>query len=400
MMAKVVFIETFKKMIRNSKNRLVILVAFLGVLLYSGLVLPNTEPLDTVDMERLEIDMLGNLGMMESQFDAGTTEANLFTGQSTYQMAKNEFEQQRDFKTAMDNGDARRYIQLNYLPEDLQDDIRNYYLQHSGEPLKDLQYDRSNKQLRLNSYLEEPHITFHLIQEKTAWQQIHQFLMNWGPQILLVLTVFLASDVLTMDRSARTQKAGVPYSWRKYLFVQSVAVFCFMELFLLAVFAWFMLVNGLLFGFGHLELKVPQYTYRTDYTTNDSVFGLMEIGTFLWNCLPLLVLFIYLMIRLTTLFSLIFRHDVVVLTVGVFAIVFEKLYYSRRMRDIMGIDLSFFPQTYIDIGQVVSGEKNFLLNTPAITMEQGLIVVAVTVLAVEGLILIASKWMPRQRFVQ
>lgn len=400
-MAKAIFLETFKTLMRNSKNRLVIVVAFLGVIVYSGVVLPHLEPLDTVDMERLEIDMLGNRGLMENQFEQGTTEANLFTGQSTYQMAKEEFQQQRAFKAAIDTGDVRRYIQLDYVPEEVADKMKDYYMQNSSEPMKDLGYDQTNRRLRLESYLEEvPNPTFHMVQEKTSWQQIHLFLLNWGPVLLLIVTVFLASDVVTRDREVRTQKAGVPYAWSKYLFVQSAAVFCFTGLFLLMVGIWFFLVNGLLFGFGSLDLKVPLYTYSSDYVTNDSVFGLMPLGTFLWKSLPFLLLFLYLMIRLSVLFSLLFRNDVVVLMVGVFAVVFEKLYYSRRMRDIFGIDLSFFPQTYIDFGKVVSGEKNFLLNTPMITWERGLAVVAGTVLVVELLLWAATKVITRQRFVR
>lgn len=401
MLAKVVFVETFKRMVRNKKNRLVWIVAFLGVLIYSGLVLPNTEPMDTVDMERLEVDLLGNQGSMKAQFEAGTTEANIFTGLSTYQTAKNKFEQQRAFKGAIDTGNARRFIQLNYLPEELIKEIENDYLKNSEEPLKDLRYDQNNKQLRLNSYLEGvPDITFHLIQEKTAWQQIHLFFLNWGPLILLTLTIFLVSDVITGEREARTQKAGIPYSWRRYLFVQSLAAFCFVGLFFIAVFSWFFLVNGILFGFGNLDLKVPLYTYSSDYVTNNTVFGLMKIGSFLIKVLPFLVLFMYLTIRLSVLLSLLFKNDVVVLTLGIFAIIFEKLYYNRRMRDILGIDLSFFPQTYIDFGKVISGEKNFLLNTPTMTMGRGLIVIIGTIVVLEILFWVATKFISRQRFVR
>src|SRR5699024_4524409 len=107
-------------------------------------------------------------------------------------------------------------------------------------PLKDLQYDNQNKYLRLNSYLEEvPDINFHLIQEKTAWQQIQLFFLNWGPIILSIATVFLVSDVVTRERQERTQKAGIPYGWKKYLFVQSLASFSFALLFVLAALVFF-----------------------------------------------------------------------------------------------------------------------------------------------------------------
>lgn len=401
MIARTVFLETFKKMIRNSKNRLVLIVALLGVVIYSGIVLPNRESMDIVDMERLDIDLLGNKGLMESQFEKGTTKANMFTGMSTYEMAKTNFEQQRAFKEAINTGDTRRFIELGYIPEELAKEIEEHYLKNSEEPFKDLHYDRSNKQLRLNSYLAEvPDITFHLIQEKTTWQQIHLFFLRVGPLAILILTVFMVSDVVTGDRYARTQKAGIPYSWRKYLAVKSAASFCFVCVFFIVIFCWFLLVDGLLFGFGSLALKVPEYTYLSDYATNDAVFGLISIGDFLVQVVPFIALFVFLMIRLTVLFSLVFKNEVVVLALGIFAVVFEKIYYSRRMRDVFGIDLSWFPQTYIDFGKVVTGEKNFLLNTPSITAGKGLLVVGTTILVVEGLLWVATKYVPRQRFVR
>lgn len=401
MIAKTIFVETFKKMMRSSKNRLVWIVALLGVVIYSGVVLINSEPMDTIDLERLNIDLSGNQGLMKSQLEKGTTEANIFTGMSTYEMAKSNFEQQRSFKTAVDAGDARRVIESNYMSEELAKEIEEHYLESSEAPFKDLHYDLSNKQLRLNSYLEEvPEITFHLIQEKTAWQQIHLFFLRVGPLVILMLTVFMVSEVVTGDRDVRTQKAGIPYSWRKYLVVKSAASFCFVGLFFIVIFCWFLLVDGLFFGFGSVSLKVPEYTYLSDYATNDSVFGLMSIGDFLVQVVPFAVLFIFLMIRLTVLFSLLFKNEVVVLALGIFAVVFEKIYYSRHMRDIFGVNLSFFPQTYIDFGKVVSGEKNFLLNTPSITVEKGLLVVGATILVVEGLLWIATKYIPRQRFVR
>lgn len=401
MIAKTIFVETFKKMMRSSKNRLVWIVALLGVVIYSGVVLINSEPMDTIDLERLNIDLSGNQGLMKSQLEKGTTEANIFTGMSTYEMAKSNFEQQRSFKTAVDAGDARRVIESNYMSEELAKEIEEHYLKSSEAPFKDLHYDLSNKQLRLNSYLEEvPEITFHLIQEKTAWQQIHLFFLRVGPLVILMLTVFMVSEVVTGDRDVRTQKAGIPYSWRKYLVVKSVASFCFVGLFFIVIFCWFLLVDGLFFGFGSVSLKVPEYTYLSDYATNDSVFGLMSIGDYLVQVFPFAVLFIFLMIRLIVLFSLLFKNEVVVLALGIFAVVFEKIYYSRHMRDIFGVNLSFFPQTYIDFGKVVSGEKNFLLNTPSITVEKGLLVVGATILVVEGLLWIATKYIPRQRFVR
>lgn len=132
---------------------------------------------------------------------------------------------------------------------------------------------------------------------------------------------------------------------------------------------------------------------------NPDVYSLMSIGSFLLKTIPFLLLLLYLFIRLSALLSLLFRQEVVVFVAGLFVLLFEKLYFSRTTRDIFGIDISHFPQTYFDFGKVISGEKNFMLNTPTITVNQGLFVIVATLIGVEVILAIASYIRTRQKFI-
>src|SRR5699024_794288 len=141
------------------------------------------------------------------------------------------------------------------------------------------------------------------------------------------------------------------------------------------------------------------YAYTDDPLLMMDAAGLMPIKTFLLKALPFLGLLLYLFVRLTALFSLFFRQSVVVFVAGIFTLLFERLYFNRTTRDIFGSDISNFPQTYFDFGKVISGEKNFLLNTGTVTVEKGLLVLLLTVVGVELLLAVTAYLRSRQRFI-
>ena len=103
--------------------------------------------------------------------------------------------------------------------------------------------------------------------------------------------------------------------------------------------------------------------------------------------------------RLNTLFSLLFKQEVVVLIIGAFMILFQQLYYGPETTELLGIDISWFPQTYLEIGKIVTGRvSEALLLTDYYS--RGLMVIAAAILITEGLNVIAAKKITRQAFVR
>lgn len=392
--------ETWFHLIRNNKNRLTIVLVLLATLAYSVFFLPRIDGYGTIDVDRLEDSIPANKGLMQTAVENRNFDINGFTGKSAYLDGKHKYENNSALLAAIENGDIQRYLDITnmYRPDFYYDELFETYNENSLYPDKDRFYDSINFSNRTGSY-DPATITFHVLQEKTAWQQIQLFLHNWGPTILVVLTLFIAADIFVMSVHKRTQRIGVPISWGKYLFVQSVAIFGFILLFFLAMGLIFFTVNGLLYGFGSLDFQVPLFTYSEDYMMNPDVYGLMSIGTFIIQALPFLILMLYFFIRLSALLSLLFRQEVVVFVAGLFVLLFEKLYYSRTTRDIFGIDIAKFPQTYFDFGKVVSGEKSFMINTDTITAEQGFQVLLISIIALEVILAIAAYLRTRQRFI-
>lgn len=402
LMRQTVFKETILQLIRNTKNRLAIALVFLAVIFYSFFMLPQQKSFDTIDYDKLEIDLFAHKGIMEDSIEKGNFRVNSFTGQSAYSQAKYNYDNQHALISAINNGDADRYISIisRYTPQFHVEDRMDSYMENSLYPGKDMTYDSMNFNNRITSYTDNDiPLTFSIIQEKTSWQQLQIFFLEWGPLLLVALTLFIASDVFTESIKKRTQRIGVPLGWGQYLFIQSLAILSFVGLFFLAGGLFFFTLNGLLNGFGDLNWSVSQFNYSDSYVTDTTVYGLMQLKDFFIQTLPFMAILLYLFVRLSTLFSLLFRQEVVVFLAGIFTFLFERLYFSRTTRDLLGIDISYFPQTYFDFGKVINGHQNFLINTGTITVEKGLISLLVTIVAVEVILAFVIRLRSRQKFI-
>ncbi|MFC6463653.1 hypothetical protein ACFP65_01355 [Marinilactibacillus sp. GCM10026970] len=116
MVREVVF-ETIKYMWRSKKNRLFMILTLGVMLVYSIVLLPNTAGLEEVDVQQLERELLGNEQTYKDALLKGQTVPAVMTGTSAYEAARTEFLNQRQLLTALKQGDARRYLEINYRPD-------------------------------------------------------------------------------------------------------------------------------------------------------------------------------------------------------------------------------------------------------------------------------------------
>ncbi|GAB2482029.1 hypothetical protein GCM10008929_04190 [Alkalibacterium psychrotolerans] len=396
-MSKQVMSETVRYMWRNKKNRLIMLIAFGGMLLYSLLILPNVQGIDEVDVQQLERELASNQQTFEDRLETGQTVSSLFTGTSAYEVARNEFVSQRDLLSAIRTGDARRYLEIPYRPAS-----ENNPGEEDEESVLFLGRQRENdyQQHKNAVYINEVDpLSFHHIHERTSLQQLHLFMIGWGPYVLIFLLLFMISDVVTKDRKLTTQKIGVSKNWFIYLLVQSVAALGFVVVFLAMLAGTFYLVNGLLHGFGSGALPAGFFeTVPEGEPFHQSFLTTIPLSEFFLRAFPFLALLLYGFTRLNTAFSLLLKQDVVVLIASMFTLLFPFLYYGEETTDLLGVHLSWFPQTYFHFGEVVTGLVEQTLGQ-TIPLSRGLIVLAVTILILEGLNFLLSKLITRQKFL-
>lgn len=178
-MYKQIIKETLKYMWRNKKNRLVMVLSLGVVLVHSLFILPNlTEDFD-VDVAQLERSIVSNQQTFEDRLETGQTLPSFFTGTSAYQQARNEYVNQRELLTAIRTGDARRYLTINYRP---QEDPGNV-MEDEGFNIPILGYaqERGFQAMKNQVYVNEVEpLSFHHIHDRTSLQQMHLFLIGWG----------------------------------------------------------------------------------------------------------------------------------------------------------------------------------------------------------------------------
>lgn len=397
---KQVINETFQYMWRSEKNRLFMFMMTVITLAYSLFVLPNISGENEVDLKDLEREMSGNVVQYEEALEKGLIVPSALTGTTSYFQERTSYVKQRQLLTALEHGDAKRYISINYRPENRTSSQTQSMSQFANRVFA-YQEEQPYQQQKYNHYIEEiDNLSFHTVHERTSLQQLHLFLIGLGPILLLIGLIFLISDVHTKDLDLTTMKLGVPMKWQKYLLIQGLSAWAFVGLFYLFLCSVFFIVTGLQFGFGSLSLPVGQFQFIEPGSLNPANYQLMSIGQFLFRAFPYLLLFGYLMVRLNTFLSIWTKNSIITMFTGIFMIVSQKIYYSNEFLQQTKMDHRYFPQTYIEFGKILTGrfEQITEIDQPTIWI-QGLIILLVTIFITELLVYLSSKKMHRQKYV-
>lgn len=392
--------ETSRYMWRNEKNRLFMGIATLAVLLYSFIIVPHISGENEINVAHLERDMNGNVIQFEQALEDGLIVPNSLTGTTAYHQLRREYVAQREVLTALKHGDVRRYIAASYRPavnrtdfsavEQLIFRLFGYELEQAFQPQKNEAYLTEVEQLN-----------FHVVHDRTSLQQISLFLIGLGPILLLIGLIFLISDVHVKDRLLETQKIGHPMPWHTYTWVQAMTAFGFVTVFFLGLALLFFIVQGLQYGFGTFTLPTGFYAADAGVGVfNMEKFQLRTIGELLLRALPYVILLGYLFTRINTLFSLWTKQTVVTMALGIFLVVFQFLYYGADTSELLGIPIKHYPQTYFDFGKVITGRLELQIGEAIPDLySHGLLVLGSTIVIVELLLIVSSKKITRQQYV-
>lgn len=393
--------ETIQYMWRSEKNRLFMGLTAGFVVIYSLFILPKVSGEAEIELDMLEREMNGNVVQFEDALNDGLILPNMLTGTSAYTTQRKEAVAQRELLTALRQGDARRYLEVDYRPQTTQEpEVQG--VEQLAYNIFGYQEEQPYQYQKNQAYLEEVEdISFHLIHDRTSLQQIYLFLIGLGPVLLLVGLIFLISDVHVKDRSLKTQKIAQPVKWQKYLLVQSLTALGFVSVFYLSLFGLSFLLNGILYGFGSFSLPIGYHEAFFDQGyMNLGNYQVKTIGWFMLRALPFVILLGYLFTRLNTLLSLWTKQAVVTMIIGIFMVLFQFIYYGADYARLARVDITYLPQTYIDFGSILTGRFEFqILEAIPTLYSRGLLVLLVSILVVELLTYLTSKKITRQGFV-
>ena len=391
----------FMIMGKSKKNILFITALAVLLLSYCFMILPNQKTIESFDPQAVQEELEELYMMQRAREETGATGFSAMTGMAFYAANEDYYHMNSKMITAFENKNYLRFLYLrlhfyagNMANMEMDEDL----FSKSPIPTKDKQHLYFKTLMRYEGYLDaDVPITYELIEQKTALQTWEKLFLTSAVYLLLFSAIFFSSDVLVRDRKNQTVLQGLPVSWYRLLNIKTGVAFFYtiVVLFILGMIGMFML--SFLNGFGFFNIQVPVITFATrDFSMDD--YDVISLAYFIALVMSFVPILIYLFIRLNILLSLILKNEWLVLMFSSLVLFSERIYFSRSLRELFGIDISYFPQTYFEMGKVVTGEKNFLVNVETITYGKGILVLLLTIVVVECLLLIVSRLINRRRF--
>ena len=401
-MNKSLLIHEFNIISKSKKN--IFFSIFLAALLLSFcfIVLPNKQTTESFNPEIVSQELKELSVLQREREEKGFTGIVKFTGMPVYAMNEYYYKLHRNMITAFEDQDFKRFalLRTHYLegnqwsfPADQTLFLKSPY------PGKDSTHLYLQTLLRYQGYLNQDiPISYDMIEQKTALQTLQNLLLGFTPYLIILCAIYFSSDVLIRDRQNQTILQGFPLSWYRVLNIKTLVAFLFTFFVLTALTIVGMIIVSLQGGFGSFTIQMPVMITQKVFTLKD--YDIISIAQFLAKSLSFIPILVYLFIRLNIVLSLLFKNEWIVLMISSLFLFSERLYFSRTLRELFGIEISNFPQTYFEFGKVISGEKNFLVNIETVTYAKGLIVLISAIVIIECVLFIVSRIINKRRFYQ
>ena len=390
----------FMLMLKSKKNNMFIVFLAALVFSYCFIVLPNQETFDTIDVEELKVLVSDTAASQESREARGATGIIQFIGMSAY--AQDEYKNQirNAMVHAYEKEEYTRYLRFKIMDMDhmafMQDKT---ILPKSPFPEKDRSNLLHQITSKYDSYLtSDLPISKEMIEQKTALQVLTNLLLGPVTYLILFCAIYFGSDVLVRDRRNQTILQGIPLSWYRLINLKTFVAFSYTMLVLFALFIAGMAALTFQNGFGYFDIKIPTLVPGNEIGFMD--FEMISIGKFLLLAMGFIPILVYLFIRLNMVLSLVLKNEWLVLLVSSLILFSESIYFTRTLREIGGIEISHFPQTYFEFGKVITGAKNFLVNLETITYSKGYLLFIIAIVITELLLVLVSRIVNKQRFYQ
>lgn len=390
----------FMLMLKSKKNNMFIVFLAALVFSYCFIVLPNQDTLDTIDVEELKVQVSDVAASQESREVRGATGIIKFIGMSVYAQDEHKNKVRNAMVHAYENEEYTRYLRfkiMNIDHEAFMDD--KTLLPGSPFPFK----DRSNllwqMTMRYDSYLtSDLPLSNEIIEQKTALQVLSNLLIGPMTYLILFCAIYFGSDVLVRDRRNQTILQGIPLSWYRLINLKTFVAFSYTMLVLFALLIAGMAALTFQNGFGYFGIEIPVLVPGDEI--GFMVTEMISIGKFLLPAMGFIPILVYLFIRLNMVLSLVLKNEWLVLLVSSLILFSERIYFTRELREIGGIEISHLPQTYFEFGKVITGAKNFLVNLETITYSKGYFLFIIAIVITELLLVLISRIVNKQRFYQ
>lgn len=370
--------------IGNKKNQAIYIILLLLSLYYAIAIAPNYEPIEKIDRAEMEASFATRQDFLDTVSDGGAAHPLVSMAIGEFK-SWNEVEKERinalegeafeSYAAAtarwyessnariINSGDLFFYNPLYYT-------YGNHFARSDGF------YGYGYTEARYSDYAKgEYPLSLELFEERTALQTLQRLMNDFLPFVILISCILLSADIVLKDRRNPSIVRGFPISdWQRMVgkgfvaFVGSLAA-------ILPLMAGLVII-GLREGFGSFRLGVP--IYYTDVTiynfrAGDTIFSLMPLWEFLLRNVGFLSLWFVVLISVTILLSITVRLEFINIAVGLSILFAEFLYFERAVSPFT--DAYWYPTSYVQVGQVISGTRDFLYASQLFTAERGVLLV-------------------------
>lgn len=369
--------------IGNKKNQAVYIILLLLSLYYAVAVAPNYEPIEKVSRDEMQAAYDTREAFLESV--EGRDQLYPLVEYAKFLFPDwNKLELQRI--NALDEQDLAEYAsatadwyefsnQTIYSSGDLFYYNPLYYTYGNRFAKDDGFYGYGYTASRFQDYTEgEYKLSYELFEERTAIQTLQRLLSDFLPFVILISSVVLTADIVLKDRRNPSLVKGFPLADWKRMFGKSIVAIVGSIAALFPLGAGLVLI-GLREGFGDFMLGVPIYnTAMSIFNPGPELFTRIPMWEFLLLNLAFLTLWFVALVAVIILLSITVRLEFINIAVGLGIIFVEFLYFERAVSPFT--DAYWYPTSYIQVGQVISGTRDFLYASQLFTMERGMLLVA------------------------
>lgn len=369
--------ESFQ-FIRNKKNIAIYVILIFFSCYYALKIAPTYIPIEKVDVEEIEArlltreEFLNNVEIHDGTHSLTRFAAAIFPEWNEYDQNRLEAIKREDFKEYAEFT-SKWYAFSDQLiffhGRDLLYYNPGYYTYGNSYARMDGHYAYLYSASRYQGYSEgKSNLSVDVFEERTALQTVQRLLDSYLPLLLIASCIFFSADIVLRDRRNPTLLRGLPFSDWKKLMIKGVVSFFGSILAILPLSVGLLIIGGRN-GFGDFNLPVP-------ISSPSGSFSTISMGEYLIQNLVLIVLWFVFIISLLLLLSVLLRNEFANVLVGFAIITAEFFYYSRGVGYVW--DVQWYPTTYVQVGQIISGYRNYLYDSKALSLESGMAVLGLS----------------------
>lgn len=368
----------FLQFMSNKKNIAIYVLLLFFSCYYALIIAPAYDPIEKVDVSEIEARYLTKEEFLNNVVINDWTHPLTRFAASIYP-EWNEYEKER--LDAIKQHNLKDYAEATFKWYAYSDNIifnwggeflfynPGYYTYGNDYARMDGHYGYLYSASRYEGYTEgESDLSVNVFEERTVLQTVQRLLHSYLPLVLIVSCILFTVDVVLKDRRNPTLLQGLPLSdWQKLIVKGGVSLLG--SLLAIIPLTVGLFIIGARYGFGDFDLPVPIYS------VGEKVFSNILMRDYLIQNTLLLVCWFLFFISLTMLVSVTIKNEFANLLVGCVFVIAEFMYYVRGIGAIR--DVHWYPTSYVQTGQVLSGYRNYLYGTEALTFGTGMFVIGV-----------------------